>query len=254
MAALEGNINSIQFLNNNSNVPATLTLGDMTANGGINIENFGALIVSGAISSATNSISLSTHSPLTVQSIASVSANIDVSLSAGDGSSSTDILTIEGYLNSTTGGVSLLADSLTVTGNVTAETGVDLQANTTDISGEILANNGSVNLNGEAIVEPTPEPAPEPTREPTPEPTPEPDFDEALEIIEETVKIIGDEVADVSLMLLDEVLVDNFIDELLGTDADKEEEKDRNNKEVDSVYSLNSVEGDEDAQPLAQCR
>ncbi len=111
-----------------NNTASPLTLGNVINSGGnVIVDNTGAVVVAGDISS-TGSVSITAHSPITVNAGASVSGATGVSLtaSATSSTSTTDLVAISGDVTSASGNVVLFgASGITVDypGSVTAPHG-----------------------------------------------------------------------------------------------------------------------------------
>ena len=106
---------------------AALTLGGIgNAGGNVTIDNTGAVITTGAITAPAGAVSILAHSPLTIGT-AGVTAGSNITLTAGETSSTTDHLTLNGAVESTGSGAITL------------------------FSGDDLVQNASVKTNGGAV-------------------------------------------------------------------------------------------------------
>jgi filamentous hemagglutinin family protein len=135
-----GDITLINHLN--TNVTSAVAYNGVTnkaTGGNVNITNYGAAVTTalssdasstvtaqartlgvsttGLVSAADGSVSLVTHSPLTIGS-AGVTASGGIILKAGDGTSATDTLIVNGVIASTNGDITLFGNSLTINANV----------------------------------------------------------------------------------------------------------------------------------------
>jgi len=127
---------SLVFVNHTENTPKPLIVEDLSMENKLLIDNFGETRTQGEVVSTSGELRLVAHSPLTIDASSTVSAFNDVSLFAGDGTESDDILTIAGNVTSQQGSIEMLAD-------------------TSNITGKLQARNGSVRLNNENLFSPT---------------------------------------------------------------------------------------------------
>jgi hypothetical protein len=110
------------------NTGAPLTIHDLANNGGnLIVDNVGGIVVAGAVS-ASNDLTLQAHSPITINSGASVTAGGNLTLTAFSSSvtSLTDLITIAGSIGSSGGNIALTGGSgvaFTATANVSAPMG-----------------------------------------------------------------------------------------------------------------------------------
>ncbi len=125
------------------NTASPFTLDSLANIGGnVLIDNMGGVVLNGALSS-TGTFDLTAHSPITVNSSASISSNGNIMLTAvsSAANSTTDLLSITGTLSSTNGNIILGGGS-----------GVDLAATSTvsALNGRITAASpfGLINVNG----------------------------------------------------------------------------------------------------------
>mgnify|MGYP000966812578 CR=1 FL=1 len=136
-------------------IPLTIT--GASAYGDIVINNTGAVTTStlGPVSSSAGSVSITAHSPLTIET-SGVSAATGVSLTAGSAgsSSSSDLLTINGPVSTTSG-------TIVLAGNAVTGSSVPSGPNVTTYTYT-------------PPPEPEPTPTPKPTTTPEPPPTPQP--------------------------------------------------------------------------------
>ncbi len=116
-----GNIALTNTLNV-SDTSVVLLNGITNAAGNVTVDNTGAMATTGSISALNSTlhstVSLSTHSPLTIGS-GGVSANGNILLSAGNSGSATDNLIINGVVTSAGGNINLFAgNSMSVNANI----------------------------------------------------------------------------------------------------------------------------------------
>ena len=110
------------------NTGSPLTLHNLANNGGnLIVDNVGGIVVAGAVS-ASNDLTLQAHSPITINSGASVTAGGNLTLTAFSSSvtSLTDLITIAGLVSSTGGNIALIGGSgitFAATANVSAPMG-----------------------------------------------------------------------------------------------------------------------------------
>jgi filamentous hemagglutinin family protein len=113
----------IAFTNTSTGISAannTLTTGLVhNAGGNISIDNTGAMVTSDLIDAPAGTVTLQTHSPLTIGSSAMVSASGDINLSAGYTLAGVDDLTLNSLIASANGNVTLYAGS-----NIRANAGI----------------------------------------------------------------------------------------------------------------------------------
>ncbi|MDB5774093.1 MAG: hypothetical protein JWP38_226 [Herbaspirillum sp.] len=120
--------------------------------GNISIDNTGAMVTAGLIDAPAGTVSIATHSPLTI-GVDGVSASGDVSLSAGYTGSAADNLVLNGMISSNTGNVTLFAGN-----NIQANAAISAlngSLNGTTMTGIFIHGSGfSSNPSGTFIVTP----------------------------------------------------------------------------------------------------
>lgn len=134
-SALNSDSGAIELTNTTR--PGTLTLLDITNTaGGIAVDNTGAILTSGAITAAQGNLTLTAHSPITVNS--TLTARDGISLNALPSTLGTDTVMINGALATAAGDITVLSGTnTTVSANSTLQVASGSLISFTALKGEV---------------------------------------------------------------------------------------------------------------------
>lgn len=137
------------------------TLGAITNNGGnVNVDNTGGLITQDTINARNGSVTIATHSPLTING--AINAGGNVNLSAGDGTSTTDAVIVNGAISSVTGLLSVLGNTVAMNAVVNTPAGSPIYPGAQPVFGAGYALNPVVVVTPPPVITPPPDITPPP--------------------------------------------------------------------------------------------
>jgi filamentous hemagglutinin family protein len=146
--------NAIQLLNNDITKRADLTVTGITNGGSILLDNYGGTTFTGPVQSSGGTITLATHSPMTIGSGVNVTGSGNVSLSAGPSNMPDDNLLIYGNITSLFGDIALTAGgTVTVKGSLSAPNGKIVIRENMNINSAKAANLPEVVLANNSVID-----------------------------------------------------------------------------------------------------